>query len=102
MKIIEVNEKLIEIRALTRGEIKLLKDHGYTYVNCPVTIETANETQEKCLEKVLSDDDLAFLDTCSNVDVTKVWMEILKETYGAPDEEKNLQSTSDGTQTKTE
>jgi len=102
MKIIEVNEKLIEIRALTRGEIKTLKDVGYSYFGCIPSMDHANDSQDQCLEKVLSPDDLVFLDTCSNQDATHVWTEILKETYGAPDEEKNLQSTSDGTQTKTE
>jgi len=100
MNLIEVNNKLIEIRGLTRGEIKQLADLGYTYFGCVPTMETANQAQDKCLAMVLSEDDLAFVDTCSNKDAIRVWTEILKETYGAPDEEKNLSSTSDGSQTK--
>ena len=40
--------------------------------------------------------------TISTRQVTDLWIEIMKETYGDPDETKNLSGTSDGTQIKKE
>ena len=96
MKSIKVNGRSFEIRALTRGEIKKLKDLGYSCFGCVPSMDQSIDAQDKCLEMMLDKKQMAFLDLCSNKDVTKLWTEILKETYGAPDEEKNLQSTSDG------
>lgn len=101
--IIKVKGREIEIRALTRGEIKGLRDYGYTYMGCKTpTLDTANDCQDEALKIVVSSDDLEFLDTRPLRDATCVWTEILKETYGAQDEEKNSSGTSDGSQTKSE
>lgn len=102
MKKIIIEGREFEIRALTRGEIKDLKDLGYSYFGCVPSMENAIESQDKCLGTQLSKEDLEFLDTCSARSGTELWTEILKETYGAPDEEKNSLSTSDGCRTKKE
>jgi len=97
-----INGRTFEIRALTRGEIKDLSDYGFTYLGCPIVPDQAVEVQDKILAMQLSADDITFLDQCSNRQVTDLWIEIMKETYGDPDETKNLSGTSDGTQIKKE
>ena len=101
MRTVMVEKREFEIRALTRGEIKGLKDLGYSYFGCVPSMENAIDAQDKCLETQLSDQDMKFLDSCPAKAGTKLWTEILKETYGSPDEEKNSQSTSDGSKTGT-
>lgn len=89
MRVVDIAGRKIEVRSLTRGEIKSLKDCGYTCLGCVPDLKTADAAQEKALEKVLSSDDITFLDERPNRDSTEVWKGILKETYGDPDEEKN-------------
>lgn len=99
---ITIEEIKKRVRPLTRGEIKSLKEFGYTYFGCLPTMEQANDALDKAFNIQLSGEDQAFLDTCTNKDARSVWEEILKETYGAKDEEKNFQSTSDGSLIKSE
>ena len=94
---IKIGDKLIDVRPLTRGEIEGLKDCGFGVALCIPTVEQANDAYEKSIQIVLSDDDQAYLMTRPPSDTKKVWVEMLKETYGAPDEEKNSSSTSAGT-----
>ena len=89
-----------DIRALTRGEIKKLKEYGYSYFGCVPSMDNAIDAQDKCLETQLDKEQMMLLDDCSAKSGTKIWTEILKETYGAADEEKNSQSTSSGTRTE--
>ncbi len=102
MRTIKVEGRKFDIRALTRGEIKKLKDFGYSYFGCVPTMENAIDAQDRCLETQLGDQDMEFLDSCPAKAGTEIWTEILKETYGASDEEKNSQSTSSGSGTKAE
>ncbi len=97
MATIKIKKRKITVRPLTRGEIKKLKDCGYTYFGCMPSFDQANDALDKAFKIQLSKEDLVFLDTCTNKDARKVWEEILKETYGAKDEEKNSESTSSGT-----
>jgi hypothetical protein len=81
----------IKVRGLTRGEIKGLKKYGYRFTRwVPVDdAEALDEAMEKAFSLVLSDAELSKLDAMQNRDVTGVWYEILKETYGRPEEVKN-------------
>ncbi len=97
MTTITINGKEFKVRPLTRGEIKSLKDCGYTYNSCVPTIEKANDALDKAFEIQFSKDEVTFLDDCTNKQGIKLWNEILKETYGAKEEEKNSDSTSSGT-----
>ena len=100
MKTILIDGVDIAIRSLTRQEIKDMKDLGYSYLGCSPTLGTANQVVDAALEKVLSKADMDHLDSMPNQCTLDCWKEILKETYGAPDEEKNSPGTSDGTQTQ--
>jgi hypothetical protein len=99
MRTIEIEGQKFEVRSLTRGEIKELQSFGYNYITCNLKQEKADKGLDKCLEILFDKKQMQFLDTCSNSKVRNLWIEILKETYGAPDEEKNLQSTSSGSKT---
>lgn len=92
--------RVIEIRALKRREIRDLKDCGYNYIGCVPKVETAEETIDRALQTVLSRNDLEFLDECDNKEAQRCWQELLKETYGSRDEEKNLSATTSGTPTE--
>lgn len=89
MRKVEIADRSIEVRPLTRGEIKQLTQCGYTCMGCVPTLETADDSQNKAMELVLPPEDIEFLDSRPNRDATTVWKEILKETYGDPEEEKN-------------
>lgn len=82
-------ERDINICSLKRKEIKELSDYGYTYLGCVPTLETAQDTVDKGLGYVLSEEDQAFLDECDNSEFKRLWNELLKETYGDPKAEKN-------------
>ena len=92
----------VEIRALKRKEIRSLKDCGYNYLGCVPSLETAEEAIDKALGMVLSQNDLDFLDECDNQEAQRCWKELLKETYGSRDEEKNSSATTSGTPTADE
>lgn len=88
--------RVVEIRALKRREIRDLKDVGYNCTGCLPQLETADDTVDRGLQTVLSRDDLDFLEECDNQETIRCWQELLKETYGSRDEEKNLSATSGG------
>lgn len=90
----------IKIRSLKRKEIRELKDCGYNYIGCVPTIETLEATVDRALNTVLSQEDLEFLDECENKESQRCWNELLKETYGDKEEEKNLSATTSGTPTE--
>ena len=92
----------INIRPLTRSEIKQLKECGYTCFGINVERETLDKTMESSVETVLSPEDLAFLDDCPVIEYRRCWIAINKETYGDKDEEKNSSSTSGGIGTGSE
>lgn len=92
--------RMIAIRALKRKEIRGLKNVGYNYVGCVPTVETLEETVDRALGLVLSENDLEFLDECDNKESQRCWNELLKETYGSKDEEKNSSATTSGTPTE--
>lgn len=96
---VEINGRDIEIRGLTRKEVRDLEPYGFSCLACVPVYETADQAMEKVFDLVLSREDRAFLDDCPNSDSITVWKEILKETYGSRTEEKNLSSTSAGTAT---
>lgn len=92
----------IKIRALKRKEIRDLSDYGYDYAKCIPGLDVAHDAVDKSLSMVLTDEDLCFLDECDNREQIRCWQELLKETYGSEDEEKNLSATTGGTLTSPE
>lgn len=91
----------IQIRALKKKEIRSLKEYGYGSFFFKPDGEHPDDAIDKALEAVLSAEELEFLDECGNTESTRAWKEMLKETYGAKEEEKNSPATTGGTGTKT-
>ncbi len=85
----------IEVRGLKRKEIKPLKKYGYFRSRFVPVIDDGDDGQgldeavDAVLDKVLSKDDLKALDDCEPRWTNEVWLAVIKETYGAPEEEKN-------------
>ena len=99
---VEIGPRTIKVRPLTKYEVKCLKDCGYSFFQCIPRKETAEEAVEKALELVLDKDTVEWLETRSMKENLEVWTAILKETYGSGEEEKNSESTSNGSATETE
>jgi len=95
-------KRQVSLRPLKRGEIKKLAKFGYTYLGCHPKLDTAQDAVDKALDMVLTPDDQKFLDECDNKQVKDLWSELLKETYGDPEEAKNLKTTTDGMSTEKE
>ena len=96
MRIVKLpNGHEIEVRGLKSREIKPLKQYGYHRSRfVPVLsddggIDGLDEAVDAVLDKVLSKDDFKALDDCEPRWTNEVWLAVIKETYGAPDEEKN-------------
>ena len=62
MEIVKINDRSFEIHPLTRGQIKELKDYGFSYFACRPTLDQANDAMDAAFDIVLSDDDKVFLD----------------------------------------
>jgi hypothetical protein len=102
MRTVTIGNRDIEVRSLTRREIKNLKDQGYTYIGCRPNPNNPEGVVDDALVLILDEDTNKYLDTRPMADTIKVWRGILDETYSNRDEEKNSQSTSGGTQTESE
>ena len=102
MEIVEINGRAFEIHPLTRGQIKELKDCGFSYFACRPSLEQANDAMDEVFDLVLSSDEKAFLDDLPVKESFAIWKAILAETYGGGADEKNSNGTSDGGLTKSE
>lgn len=100
METVTIAGRDFEIKPLTRGQIRSLKDFGFTYFACRPSLEQANDAMDAAFDLVLSDDDKAFLDDRHVKDSFAVWKAILAETYGGGEDEGNSKGTSDGGLTK--
>ena len=102
MREIKFDDRIITVRPLTVAEVKKLADCGFGYAVCIPTLETANDARIRALEIILDPVDIEYLLNRPLPDSRRVWKAMLDETYGDPEEEKNLPGTSDGTQTAKE
>ncbi len=94
MRIIEIPGREVEVRGLKRKEIKALKEYGYyrsrfTPPGGDAEPEALDAAMDAVIDKILTKDDLKALDDCEPRWTSEVWLAIIKETYGAADEEKN-------------
>jgi len=90
------------VRPLKKKEIKELKSYGYSILGCMPTYAQCDDAVDKGLELVLDKEALEFMEECDAKETKRVWSEMLKETYGDKDEEKNSGNTTDGTTTEKE
>jgi len=104
---------LVDVRGLKTSELKTLKEYGYLrqrYI--PPQTESGNfdlEKSEEGLDKVLSTvfgpdymERMEIEKGATNSDFNRLYLAVLSETYGAPNEEKNSPSSGDGSQTRSE
>ncbi len=92
------NTLTLSVRGLTRNEVKQFKKEGFN-VSSP-SPETADDMLDKLLETALTEEQVTILGEKPYHCTTDVYKAIMKETYGAPDEEKNLSASSNGEATQ--
>lgn len=93
----------VKVRSLTRKEIRGLKKYGFyfSFYSPPIlNMDMIDEGIEKVMDLcVLDPEALKTLEEQSHNKTMEVFGAIVKETYGAKDEEKNLPTSGDGSQT---
>lgn len=96
----------VKVRSLTRKEVKSLKAFGFylSFYSPPIhDPELVDEGIEKVLDLcVLDQEAFAALEESDHIKTMEVFSGITKETYGARDEEKNLPTSGNGSQTESE
>ncbi len=101
MRDVKIDDTItLSVRGLTRNEVKQLKKEGFNLMN-PAP-ETAEELLDTVLETTLTDEQVTILGDKPYRCTTDVFQAVMKETFGAPDEEKNLSATSSGEATSIE
>lgn len=100
METVIIDDREFHIIPLTRGQIKSLKEYGFSYFVCKPTLDQVHDAMDAAFELALTDDDRAFLDTRPVKDSFAIWKAILAETYGGGDDEGNSEATSNGGLTK--
>jgi hypothetical protein len=107
MKQITINGRSVEVRGIRLKERRehRLDDYGYgRFVYSPPRKDDkldqarAEEGMDKVLEIVLGPETVATIDEADGQrGLDRAWLEIVKETYGARDEEKNSSRSGSGT-----
>jgi len=78
--------RTFEVRALKRKEVKELKKDGFVISN--LNPENADDCLDRVFTMVFTAEDIEAIDNMPNHVAIRLWQDILKETYGARDEEK--------------
>jgi len=106
MSEIEIAGTLFNFRPLKRKETKKLRRDGLLIRNLPALFEKDPDKLDELMDRVFdcmfSKDEIAQIDEMSERQAGELFTAIYKETYGAPDEEKNLLPSGNGAQTETE
>lgn len=97
MRKVTIFDRSIDIRPLTRKEIRELKKFGFGQAVFLPSPATVNEAWDAVFDLLLTKEEQEFLDSRPNADSHKIWQAALAETYSTEEEEKNLQSTGNGT-----
>jgi len=100
MRDVMVGDEVFHIRGLTRGEIKSLRAEGVNLM--ALTVNDADKAFDLVVAMVFDSAAVAWIDSQENRVGMKLWEAVLKETFGAEDEEKNLSRSGNGTQTENE
>lgn len=92
------NEFSFTVRALKRREVKQLKKEGFNlgYLEA----EKADDCMDRVFGMVFSAPELDAIEDLDQHEAIKLWNDVLKETYGAKDEEKNLSRSGNGSPTE--
>ncbi len=101
MRDIKIDENLtFSVRGLTRNEVKTFKKDGFNLISPDP--ETADDLLDTILETVLSKEQSKILGNKPYHCSTDVFRAVMKETFGAPDEEKNSSASLNGEATSKE
>ncbi|MBA2881833.1 ferritin-like protein [Desulfosalsimonas propionicica] len=84
---ISVGGRQIEVRGLTRKEVKELAEDGLNLGALPRSL--AEQAVDAVFKRVLSQDDTDYLDGLVNAEAVRVYRRIMDLTYGSGEEEKN-------------
>lgn len=84
---ISVGGRQIELRGLTRKEVKELAEDGLNLGALPRSL--AEQAVDAVFKRVLSQDDMDYLDGLVNAEAVRVYRRIMDLTYGSGEEEKN-------------
>jgi len=87
MREITVEGRHFLVRGLTRGEVKALKTDGINLLD--LSMASADDAIDAVFEIVFDEDTRRAIDGMVNSAAMSLWQAVLKETYGAGDEEKN-------------
>jgi len=99
MREVEINGTIFEVRGLKRKEIKKLRKDGIVLTG--LDAEKADIAMDLIFELLFANQ-IELIDDMENADALKLWVAVMRETYGASDEEKNLQTSGNGIQTESE
>lgn len=77
----------IEVRGLTRKEVKEFRAKGINF--SAMQVGDAEEILDDVFSKIFTPEQIEKVDELENKYAIGIWNACLKETFGAPDEEKN-------------
>ena len=97
---VKVGNKEITIRSLTRKEVKALKKKGFDIGS--LKREQVDDLLDEVFPMILSPDEVNLVESSPYKVCIRVWTAVIKETYGAGDEEKNSSASGNGSQTEKE
>jgi hypothetical protein len=96
MRTIELSTGPMEVRPLTRKEIREGKDLGMGYIAPGITLENYDDYRDYVIGCLAGDEKL---ETMPNRDQNDLLDAALRETWGDPGEEKNLSTSGPSDQT---
>lgn len=100
MRVLKLSDgTLVPVRGLRRSEIKALSHYGVGYMRCEL-FALPKDQQDQAIDAVLATQLIdAELDNLTNAEMMAIFNGIIRETYSAEDEEKNLSGSGPNDQT---
>lgn len=87
MRTVTIDGREYKTKGLKRKQVKELKKNGIDLVN--LDVQNAEDALEAVFELAFTAAENEIIEDMYNADVMKLWLAVLKETFGAPEEEKN-------------
>ena len=87
MREIMLGDYTFKVRSLKRKEVKQLKKDGFNLAD--LAPQNADDAMDRAFELAFSPEEVTLIDDLSNSEALAIWVALIKETFGAADEEKN-------------
>lgn len=87
MREVTMGDTTFQVRSLKRKEVKQLKKDGFNLAD--LGPHNADDAMDRAFGLAFSPDEVARIDELSNSEALGIWVALIKETFGAVDEEKN-------------